>query len=158
MFSDLSSALGFTCHGSVTVAKVSLKERVNIQVMVFLRWVRFLVVEVMWMRQHVIVNLDETQLASVRNHGTGMISGRKHKRADRRRAPRDAEDRHHTKVTYMAVISDSPELQPASASGHFATVYAARFSAAGVASQLCWVWASFRILARHEGSHHAWDR
>ena len=77
MFSDLSSSLGFTCHGSVTVTKVRHKERVNIQVMVFLRWVRFLVVEVMWMRQHVIVNMDETQLASVKKHGTGMISGRK---------------------------------------------------------------------------------
>ena len=56
--------------------------------------------------------MDETQLASVKHHGKGMISGRKQKRADRRRAPRDPDDRHHTKVTYIAVISDSPELQP----------------------------------------------
>ena len=59
-----------------------------------------------------IVNMDETQLASVKHHGKGMISGRKQKRADRRRAPRDPDDRHHTKVTYIAAISDSPELQP----------------------------------------------
>ena len=69
-------------------------------------------VHVVWNRQHVFVNMDETQLASVKNAGSGMISGRKQKRVDRRRAPRDAVDRHHTKVTYMAVVADSPELQP----------------------------------------------
>ena len=86
--------------------------KVHVKVLVFLRWARFLVVHIVWNRQHVIVNMDETQLASVKNQGTGMISGRKQKRSDRRRAPRDAEDRHHTKVTYMAAVSDSPELQP----------------------------------------------
>ena len=86
--------------------------KVYVKVLVFLRWARFLVVHIAWNRQHVIVNMDETQLASVKNQGTGMISGRRKKRADRRRAPRDVEDRHHTKVTYMAVVSDSPELQP----------------------------------------------
>lgn len=86
--------------------------KVYVKVLVFLRWARFLVVHVAWNRQHVFVNMDETQLASVKNQGTGMISRRKQKRADRRRAPRDAEDRHHTKVTYMAAVSDSPELQP----------------------------------------------
>ena len=83
-----------------------------LEVLVFLRWVRFLVVRAVWDRQHVIVNMDETQLADVKNQGTGMIGGRKRKRTDRRRAPRDPEDRHHTKVTYMAAIADSPELQP----------------------------------------------
>ena len=86
--------------------------KIYVKVLVFLRWARFLVVHVAWNRQHVFVNMDETQLASVKNQGTGMISGRKQKRADRRRAPRDAADRHHTKVTYMAAVSDSPELQP----------------------------------------------
>ena len=83
-----------------------------LKVLVFLRWARYLVVFVVWNRQHVFVNMDETQLASVKNQGTGMLSGRKQKRADRRRAPRDAADRHHTKVTYMAVVADSPDLQP----------------------------------------------
>lgn len=78
----------------------------------FLGWVRFLVVHVMWNRQHVFVNMDETQLASVKHHGKGMISGRKKRREDRRRSPRDPDDRHHTKVTYIAAISDSPDLQP----------------------------------------------
>ena len=66
----------------------------------------------MWNRQHVFVNMDETQLASVKHHGKGMISGRKKRREDRRRSPRDPDDRHHTKVTYIAAISDSPDLQP----------------------------------------------
>ena len=83
-----------------------------VKVLVFLRWARYLVVHVVWNRQHVIVNMDETHLASVKNSGSGMISGRKQKRADRRRAPRDAADRNHTKVTYMAAVSDSPDLQP----------------------------------------------
>ena len=74
--------------------------------MVFLKWVRFIVVHVVWERQHVFVNMDETQLASVNHQGVGMIGGRKRKRADRRRAPRDPQDRHHTKVTYIAALSD----------------------------------------------------
>ena len=82
------------------------------QVLVFLRWVRYIVVHAVWDRQHVIVNMDETQLASVKHQGFGMISGRKRKRTDARRAPRDPVDRHHTKVTYIAAVSDSSELQP----------------------------------------------
>ena len=73
---------------------------------------RFLVVHVVWDRQHVIINMDETQLASVKHSGVGMIGGRKRKRSDRRRAPMDPVDRHHTKVTYIAAVSDSAELQP----------------------------------------------
>ena len=86
--------------------------QIHVKVIVFLRWARFLLVQIVWNRQHVVVNMDETQLASVKNHGTGMISGRRKKRTDQRRAPRDPEDRHHTKVTYMAAVSDSPDLQP----------------------------------------------
>ena len=83
-----------------------------LEVTVFLRWVRFLVVHVVWHRQHVIVSMDEMQLASVNYQGVGMIGGRKRKRGDHRRAPRDPQDRHHTKVTYIAALSDSPSLQP----------------------------------------------
>ena len=82
------------------------------QVRIFLRWVRFIVVHAVWDRQHVFVNMDETQLASVKHRGEGMISGRRRKRTDSRRAPRDRVDRHHTKVTYIAVVSDSAQLQP----------------------------------------------
>ena len=78
----------------------------------FLRWLRFLVVHGVWNRQHVIVNMDETQLASVKHAGVGMISGRKRKRTDHRRSPRDPIDKHNTKVTLIAAVCDSSRLQP----------------------------------------------
>ena len=78
----------------------------------FLRWLRFIVVHCIWDRQHVIVNMDETQLASVKHAGVGMISGRKRKRTDHRCSPRDPIDRHNTKVTFIAAVCDSPRLQP----------------------------------------------
>ena len=86
--------------------------RLLVEAFTFLRWVRFIVVHVVWNRQHVFINMDETQLASVKHKGVGLISGRKRKHRDRRLAPRDPVDRHHTKVTYIAAIADSPDLQP----------------------------------------------
>ena len=71
-----------------------------------------MVVHVVWNRVHVFVSMDETQLATVKHRGVGMISGRKRKRTDQRRAPRDPVDKHNTKVTYIAVVSDSSGLQP----------------------------------------------
>ena len=71
-----------------------------------------MVVHVLWNRAHVIVSMDETQLATVKINGVGMISGRSRKRTDRRRAPRDPVDKHNTKVTYIAAVSDSSCLQP----------------------------------------------
>ena len=82
------------------------------EVRIFLRWVRFIVVHAVWNRDHVFVNMDETQLASVRHRGVGLISGRRRKRSDHRRAPRDPVDRLNTKVTYMAAVADSSWLQP----------------------------------------------
>lgn len=82
------------------------------QVLIFLRWVRYIVVHVVWARPHVFLSMDETQLATVKNRGVGMICGRKRKRTDDRRAPRDPVDKHNTKVTYIAAVSDSSCLQP----------------------------------------------
>ena len=56
--------------------------------------------------------MDETQLASVKHAGVGMISGRKRKRTDHRRSPRDPIDKHNTKVTLIAAVCDSSRLQP----------------------------------------------
>lgn len=79
---------------------------------IFLRWLRFVIEEVLSDRTHVILNADETSLTAVEHSGMGMASGYKRKHSGGRTRPRDCRDRFHTKVTYMAVIADSPELQP----------------------------------------------
>ena len=80
--------------------------------LIFLRWIRFLVEEVLVNRTHVILNADETSLTSVEHSGLGMASGRKRTRNGERTRSRDPPDRFHNRVTYLALTSDSPELQP----------------------------------------------
>ena len=82
------------------------------EVWIFLKWLRYVVEVVVWDRPHVILNVDETSLSSVKHSGKGMISGRRHAKRDGRRRPRDAPDRHNTRTTYLAVVSDCAALQP----------------------------------------------
>ena len=82
------------------------------QVHIFLKWLRYVIEEVVWYRPHVVLNMDETSLSTVKHAGKGFISGRRRARQDRRLKPRDAADRHNTRTTYLAVVADCPELQP----------------------------------------------
>ena len=78
----------------------------------FLKWLRYVIELVVWDRPHVILNVDETSLSTVKHPGRGMISGRRRARQDARTAPRDSKDRHNTRTTYLAVVSDCAGLQP----------------------------------------------
>jgi hypothetical protein len=82
------------------------------QVRIYLRWLRYVIEEVVWDRPHVILNVDETALATVRHTGIGMVSGRKRTRSGGKTRPRDQTDRFNAKTTYIGLISDSDELQP----------------------------------------------
>ena len=77
-----------------------------------MKWLRYVVEVVVWNRPHVILNVDETSLSSVKHTGKGMISGRRHARRDARTQPRDSTDRHQTRITYLAVVADCAGLQP----------------------------------------------
>ena len=80
--------------------------------MIFLKWVRYVIEVVVWERPHVILNVDETSLSTVKHEGKGFISGRRRARRDARLRPRDAVDRYNTRTTYLAVVGDCPALQP----------------------------------------------
>ena len=73
---------------------------------------QFIIREIASERAHVVLNVDETALASVRHSGRGMASVRP--RADGRRSerPRDETDRGFVSTTYMALVCDCAELQP----------------------------------------------
>ena len=80
--------------------------------MIFLKWLRYVVEMVVWDRPHVILNVDETSLSTVKHDGKGFISGRRRARRDVRQRPRDVVDRFNTKTTYLAVVADCAALQP----------------------------------------------
>lgn len=63
-------------------------------------------------RPFVVLNVDETSLATVRHGGLGMVAGPLRSARARACRPRDRVDRLHTKITYIAVASDNPHLQP----------------------------------------------
>ncbi len=48
---------------------------IALEVLIFLKWVRYVVEEILWDRPHVIINADETSLTSVKHGGTGMVTG-----------------------------------------------------------------------------------
>ena len=81
------------------------------QVRTYLRWVRFVMDQILDGRPHVVINFDETSLASVRHSGVGMASGSPSRRKCLER-PRERVPRHHGKVTLMSAMCDSPGLQP----------------------------------------------
>ena len=121
------------------------------QVLVFLRWLRHIVVHVVWDRQHIIVNMDETQLASVRHQGFGMTSGRKRKRIDARGVPRVPVDRHHKgdlHCRFFGFIGTST----ASATGGTSTVHATCTSPSWSATLLRRPLSSVRILPWNRGA------
>ena len=82
------------------------------QVMIFLKWLRYVIEVVVWERPHVILNVDETSLSTVKHEGKGFISGRRFARRDARLRLRDAVDRFNTWTTCLAVVGDCPALQP----------------------------------------------
>ena len=71
-----------------------------------------MVLHVIYDRVHVIINTDETALATVRHSGRGMASTHKRSRAVPKSRPRDPVDRTFTKTTCFAVVCDCPSLQP----------------------------------------------
>ena len=74
---------------------------------------QFIVQEVMFDRQHVFVNVDETGLSACRHSGRGMALCRLRRRPGAvERRPRDPVDRSNTCTTYVAAVCDSAELQP----------------------------------------------
>ena len=84
-----------------------------LKVVIFLRWLQFIVHQVMFDRQHVFVNMDESGLSACRHSGRGMaIRCHRQSSAAARRRPRDPVDRSHACTTYMAAVCDSAELQP----------------------------------------------
>ena len=77
-----------------------------------MKWLRYVIEVVVWERPHVVLNVDETSLSTVKHEGRGLISGRRLARRDRRLRPRDGVDRFNTRTTYLAVVGDCPALQP----------------------------------------------
>ena len=82
------------------------------QVKIFLRWLQYVVHMVVYDRQHVIINADETALATVRHSGVGMACCAARRNSARVGRPRDPVDKAFTHVTYFAVVCDCAELQP----------------------------------------------
>jgi len=73
---------------------------------------QYLIHLVLFDREHVILNADETALASVRHSGRGMASSHRRSRVAPKSRPRDPVDRAFTNTTYLAVVCDCPGLQP----------------------------------------------
>jgi hypothetical protein len=84
----------------------------RVQVKIFISWLQYVVQEVVHDRQHVILNADETAIASVRHSGLGMASVRRRARFNRAPRPRDLIDRSSQMTTYLALVCDSADLQP----------------------------------------------
>ena len=110
MFSGVSNSLRVW---SLSVLQKQLSGRcLLLQVRIYFRWLRYVLDVLLRDRPHVVVNMDETSLTSVRHCGHGMIAGSL--AAARRRASRpcDPTDRMHVKVTYIGAISSNYHLQP----------------------------------------------
>ena len=82
------------------------------EVRIFLRWLQYILHHVVYNRQHVFINADETALASVRHCGRGMASRFRRSRGTLQTRPRDRTDRAFTNTTLFAMVCDSPGLQP----------------------------------------------
>ena len=82
------------------------------QVLIYLRWLQYIVHMVVYDRPHVFINADETALASVRHSGRGMASLLRRSRASPKTRPRDRTDRSFTNTTLIAAACDCPGLQP----------------------------------------------
>ena len=82
------------------------------QVLIYLRWLQYIVHMVVYDRPHVFINIDETALASVRHSGRGMACLFRRSRASPKTRPRDRTDRSFTNATLIAAACDCPGLQP----------------------------------------------
>ena len=82
------------------------------QVLIYLRWLQYIVHMVVYDRPHVFINVDETALASVRHSGRGMACLFRRSRASPKTRPRDRTDRSFTNTTLIAAACDCPGLQP----------------------------------------------
>ena len=82
------------------------------QVLIYLRWLQYIVHMVVYDRPHVFINVDETALASVRHSGRGMACLLRRSRASPKTRPRDRIDRSYTNTTLIAAACDCPGLQP----------------------------------------------
>ena len=82
------------------------------QVVIYLRWLQYIVHMVVYDRPHVFINADETALASVRHSGRGMACWLRRSRASPKTRPRDRTDRTFTNATLIAAVCDCPGLQP----------------------------------------------
>ena len=82
------------------------------EVLIFLRWLQYLVHEIGFHRTHVLINMDETSLSSCRDMGKGMACRNRHRRVRKPRRARDETDRSFVATTYMAAVCDCALLQP----------------------------------------------
>ena len=83
-----------------------------VQVLIYLRWLQYIVHMVVYDRPHVCISVDETALASVRHAGRGMACLVRRSRASPKTRPRDRTDRSFTNPTLIAVACDCAGLQP----------------------------------------------
>jgi len=93
-------------------SKAQLERLFSNQVLIFLRWLRYLLFVVLAERTSVLVNMDETSIASkqVEPRGWAVSSQVRNRQQWRRRQP--VEDRTDVKTTLMGVVCDQPALQP----------------------------------------------
>jgi hypothetical protein len=82
------------------------------QVQIFLNWTRFVVEDVLPGRPHVFINMDETQVSSIKHNGQGLVALNKVKRDNMWSRPKLTQDRTDVKTSLMGTVCDCPALQP----------------------------------------------
>jgi hypothetical protein len=81
-------------------------------VQIFLNWTRFVVEDVVRGRPHVFINMDETQVSSIKHSGKGLVAINKVKRDNLLSQPKQPRDRTDVKTSLMGTVCDCPALQP----------------------------------------------
>ena len=77
-----------------------------------MNWTRFVVEDVVRGRPHVFINMDETQVSSIKHSGKGLVAINKVKRDNLLSQPKQPRDRTDVKTSLMGTVCDCPALQP----------------------------------------------
>lgn len=82
------------------------------QVVVYLRWLRYLLDVTLRDKKYVILNVDETAVHAISQHKSGYVARGFRRQRNSHQHQRCHVDRSNTKTTLMGLICDQPHLQP----------------------------------------------